>query len=174
MWLVLANKVLPVGKWEIGADKGDVSYSNAMLSLWITCPSCAPSPDLYDLMCYRLQGTDKDDIYRHSLVDCLGLDWWKKCSNFSGSHVLLIYDIWMSRNLMIFLEQVFIVSQVAHGIREVMEWKRILIEKPSSCSLMHYIDKEKPRSFQESMKRSIRYLWSWCFVFFHSSFHLLL
>ena len=75
MWLVLANKVLPVGKLEIGEDKGDVSYANAMLSLWITCSSCAPSPDMYDLMCQRLRRTDQDDIYRHSLVDCLGLDW---------------------------------------------------------------------------------------------------
>ena len=33
MWLVLANKILPVGKCEIGANKGDVSYANAMLSL---------------------------------------------------------------------------------------------------------------------------------------------
>ena len=63
MWLVLANKVLPVGKREIGADKGDVSYANAMLSLWISCLSCAPSSDLYDLMCHRLQGIDQDDIY---------------------------------------------------------------------------------------------------------------
>ena len=93
---------------------------------------------------------------------------------FSGSHVFLIYDIWMSRNLMIFLEQVFTIAQVAHRIREVMDWKRILKEKPSSCSLMHYIDKENPRSFQETMKRSIRYLWSRFFVFFDSSFHLLL
>ena len=104
MWLVLANKVLPVGKWDIGADKVDVSYANAMLSLWITCSSSAPSPDLYELTCHRLQGTDQDDIYRHSLVDCLGLHWWQNCSKFSGSHVLLICDIWMSRNFMMFLE----------------------------------------------------------------------
>ena len=82
IWLVLAHKVLPVGKWEISADKGDVSYANEMLSLWITCLSCAPSPDLDDLMCHKLQGTDQDDIYRHSLVDCLGLHWWQNCSNF--------------------------------------------------------------------------------------------
>ena len=174
MWLVLANKVLPVGKWEIGVDKGDVSYANEMVSLWITCSSCAPSLDLYDLMCHRLQGTDQDDIYRHSSVGCLGLHWWQNYSNFLGSHVFLIYDIWMSRNFMIFQEQVFTVAQVAHKIREVMEWKRILQEKPSNCSLMHYIDKEKPRYFQESMKWSIRYLWKWCSIFFNSSFHLLL